>query len=127
MKDLAKEYAVKEYKRLANNAHVAKDNKCFTFEDIKTAFNAGRGSILKNIPKLRWIDGGDATKYDYYVDGCYARTHFGIYSVLCWMSPTNIAVCLNGDRLDVTAKNVNQAKILAEEDYKMRVNQMLGL
>jgi len=54
-KDLAEEYALKEYKYInEENDLIFEDNKCFTFNDIKEAFNAGRESIIENIPRLNW-------------------------------------------------------------------------
>lgn len=54
-KDLAEEYALKEYKYInEENDIIFEDNKCFTFDDIKEAFNAGRESIIENIPRLNW-------------------------------------------------------------------------
>lgn len=55
MKDLAEEYALKEYARVnGESAPIFVDNKCFIFNDIKAAFSSGRESVLENIPKLKW-------------------------------------------------------------------------
>lgn len=54
-KDLAEEYAIKEYEYInEENDLIFEDNKCFTFNDIKAAFNAGRESIIETIPRLNW-------------------------------------------------------------------------
>lgn len=54
-KDLAEEYALKEYKYInEENDLIFEDNKCFTFDDIKEAFNAGRESIIEAMPRLNW-------------------------------------------------------------------------
>lgn len=105
----------------------SKGVKLFTEKDLEKAFDAGRKSVLNNIPKLKWIDGGEATEEYLYAEGYYAWTHFGIYTILRWKSRANIDMCLNGERLDITTKDINQAKALIEEDHKERVNQMLGL
>ena len=52
-KDLADEYAEKEYKRVNGDSEpIFTDETCFTFDDIKYAFNAGRESVLENMPRL---------------------------------------------------------------------------
>ena len=54
-KDLSDEYAEKEYKRVnGDSASIFTDETCFTFEDIKYAFDAGRESVVENIPELEW-------------------------------------------------------------------------
>lgn len=55
-KDLADEYAEKEYKRVnGDSAPIFTDETCFTFDDIKAAFNAGRESVVENMPELKWV------------------------------------------------------------------------
>ncbi|WP_289126213.1 hypothetical protein [uncultured Prevotella sp.] len=54
-KDLAEEYAIKA----RENAIYFKDGNfpdmsLYQEEDIKAAFNAGRESIVENVPKLKW-------------------------------------------------------------------------
>lgn len=52
-KDLSLVYALKEYTRVNGESDlIFEDNKCFTFDDIKAAFEAGRDSVLENIPRL---------------------------------------------------------------------------
>ena len=47
-KDLAEEYALKEYARVnGEDDLIFEDNRCFTFDDIKAAFNAGRESVVE--------------------------------------------------------------------------------
>ena len=54
-KDLAEEYALKEYARANGDSDlIFEDNRCFTFDDIKAAFNAGRGSVVESLPELGW-------------------------------------------------------------------------
>lgn len=54
-KVLSLAYALKEYARVnGKGGPIIEDNKCFTFDDIKAAFNAGRESMVENIPELEW-------------------------------------------------------------------------
>ena len=58
-KDLAKEYATARLQgRLSGNEVSFSENKVFTEEDIETAFNAGRESVvesaMESIPEFKW-------------------------------------------------------------------------
>lgn len=52
-KDLSLAYALKEYTRVNGESDpIFEDNRCFTFDDIKAAFEAGRESVVENMPEL---------------------------------------------------------------------------
>lgn len=54
-KDLCMVYALKEYARVnGKGGPIIEDKRCFTIDDIYAAFNAGRESIIENIPELKW-------------------------------------------------------------------------
>lgn len=54
-KDLSLVYALKEYTRVnGKGGPIIEYNKCFTFDDIKAAFNAGRESVVESLPELKW-------------------------------------------------------------------------
>ena len=54
-KDLAEEYATARlHGRLRGNEVSFSENKVFTEDDIKAAFNAGRESVVENMPGLVW-------------------------------------------------------------------------
>lgn len=71
-KDLAEEYSIKEYEQVNGNSDpIFVDNRCFSFDDIKAAFNAGRESVVENMPKLKWSKA--------FEDGLYiAISSFGV-------------------------------------------------
>ena len=118
-KDLAEEYATKEYERLNDNDPIFEDNLCFSIIDIEAAFNAGRESVVENIPELEWAE----TTYnleDYLIShnngwnyGIFFRG--GAFKVHC---NSNFI----GQFISLTA-----AKQAANEDYKQRIKQALGL
>ena len=118
-KDLAEQYAVDKYTRFVNCVHIIKDNRCFTFEDLKAAFNAGRESVVENIPELEWTE----TTYnleDYLIShnngwnyGIFFRG--GAFKVHC---NSNFI----GQFISLTS-----AKQAANEDYKQQIKQALGL
>ena len=116
-KDLAEEYALKEYARLNRNRNPI--SNLFTFDDIKAAFNAGRGSVVENIPKLMWRD-----IENYRIS--YAITPFGDYSIL-WPTTDNFTIYFNGRHLTLIATKLQQAKQAANEDYRKRIKQLLEL
>ena len=62
-KNLAKEYAVARLQgRLSGNEISFSNNKIFSEEDIEAAFNAGRASIMQDLPELKWIDDLDVVE-----------------------------------------------------------------
>ena len=78
-KDLSLAYALKEYARVNGESDlIFEDNMCFTFDDIKAAFNAGRESVVENIPELDWKD-DDVT-----IEGEFALCPVGRYEVVRW-------------------------------------------
>ena len=116
-KDLAEEYAIKEYARPNRNRNPI--SNLFTFDDIKAAFNAGRESVLENIPSLKW---------EYLKDGSLrAKTLFGYYNI----DKDNYGIAHY-----IVSSMFSQAKVVfgkqnaiqaANEDYKERIKQALGL
>ena len=116
-KDLAEEYALKEYARANGDSDlIFEDNRCFTFDDIKAAFNAGRGSVVESLPELRWKG---------YAPFIHAATPIGRYNI------DNFGIWLlrfNGKEIPLsTGCSFEDAKRAANEDYKKRIKQALGL
>ena len=119
-KDLAKEYATARLQgRLSGNEVSFSENKVFTEEDIETAFNAGRESVFDDFPKLL---------YKKEKDGLLA---VDIFNNVCLIHK------LKGDSQYVFVVDYNEstqrydtleeAKLAANEDYKKRIKQALGL
>ena len=117
-KDLSLVYALEEYARVnGENDLIFKDNRCFTFDDIKAAFNAGRESVVENIPDLKWQKSSEDMT---------ARTLFGMYS----FSKSNALwfYAYRGVHLFFdTHKTFEDAKKVAHNDYKEWVKHALGL
>lgn len=115
-KDLAEEYAIKEYERLNDGDLIFVDNMCFAFDDIKEAFNAGCESVVENMPELEW-KGMANFKYANTYIGMYNLDNFGI-----WL------LRFNGVEIPLpTDCSLEDAKQAANEDYKQRIKQALGL
>nr|DAW13515.1 MAG TPA: hypothetical protein [Caudoviricetes sp.] len=116
-KDLADEYAEKEYLRVnGESAPCFIDEPCFNFDDIKAAFNAGRESVVESLPKLEWKG---------YSPFIHAATPIGRYNI------DNFGIWLlrfNGKEIPLsTGSYLDEAKRAANEDYKKRIKQALGL
>ena len=119
-KNLAEEYATKEYERVNGvDAPIFTDERCFTFGDIEAAFNAGRESIIENLPELEW------TETTYNLEDYFLSHNNGWYYKVSFRGVV-FEVCCNfdfiGQFLSLTA-----AKQAANEDYKQRIKQTLGL
>lgn len=128
MKDLAEEYALKEYAGVNGESDpIFVDNKCFIFDDIKAAFNAGRESVVENVPELEWKDEDRRGDDENYTEESYSLTPFGDYSILQWYYPADITIYFNGEHFKSNIMSVQQAKQAANEDYKQRIKQALGL
>ena len=119
MKDLAKEYLTKA----KENAMYFKNGNfpnmpLYQGKDIKDAFNAGCASAVENIPELKWVE---------CVGGYIAETNFNE-----WYIEVNelvkekytLVIANATPRCFTTLKNAKQA---ADEDYKKRIIQALGL
>ena len=117
-KDLAEEYAIKEYERLNDSEPIFEDNKCFTFEDLKAAFEEGRESVVENIPELGWkrvYKNGPylaVTVFDWFYRIEFAHNKFHLfcnsYFISCYLS-------------------LSEAKQATNEHYKKQIKQALGL
>ena len=119
-KNLAKEYATARLQgRLSGNEVSFSDNKVFTEEDIEAAFNAGRESIIENLPELEWTE----TTYnleDYFL----SRNNGWNYSI--FFRGGAFKVCCNSDFIGKFL-SLTAAKQAANEDYKKRIKQVLEL
>ena len=118
-KDLAEEYALKEYARVnGENDLIFEDNRCFTFDDIKAAFNAGRESVVESLPELKWQrvhkDGPyiaiTVFNWFYRIEFVYNEFHLfcNSYFISCYIS-------------------LSAAKQAANEHYKQYIKQTLGV
>ena len=116
-KDLAKEYALARlHGRLSGNEISFCENKVFTEGDIESAFNAGRESVVEDASELEWKG---------YAPFIHAATPIGRYNI------DNFGIWLlrfNGKEIPLsTDSSLEEAKQAANEDYKKRIKQALGL
>ena len=119
-KDLSEEYATARLQgRLSGNEVSFSENKVFTEEDIKAAFNAGRESVVDDIPDLKWREEICRDKYFFeaYALGAY-------YLIILRDSEFRVAC---NYRHFASYTSLTAAKQAANEDYKQRIKQALGL
>lgn len=116
-KDLAEEYLTKA----KGNAIHFKDvnffnGALFQENDIKAAFYAGRESVVESMPELEWKG---------YAPFIHAATPIGRYNI------DNFGIWLlrfNGKEIPLsTGSSLEAAKQAANEHYKERIKQALGL
>ena len=112
-------YALKEYARVnGKGGPIIEYNRCFTFDDIKAAFNAGRESVVGKISELEWKDNDIAIEEE------FALCAVGRYEVSHW--DELFEVWCNSVFLGYRP-SLEEAKKAANEDYKKRIKQALGL
>lgn len=116
-KDLAKEYATARLQgRLSGNEISFSESKVFTEEDIEAAFNAGRESVVESLPELEWKG---------YAPFIHAATPIGRYNI------DNFRIWLlrfNGKEIPLsTGSSLDEAKLAANEHYKLKIKLALGL
>lgn len=125
-KDLAEEYAIKEYERLNDSEPIFEDNLCFSIIDIEAAFNAGRESVVENASEIEWEDIGLYGEKAMYVDVCKAHKPLEEFLIQEWFYPKDIELHGN-DFTKKGFKTIEEAKAYAKEAYKKRIKQSLGL
>lgn len=118
-KDLAEAYLAKA----KENAIYFKDGKfpnmpLYQEKDIEAAFNAGRESVLENIPELKWqrvYEYGPylaVTVFNWFYRIEFAHKEFNLFCNSYFIS---------------RYLSLLEAKQAANEDYKQRIKKALGL
>ena len=122
-KDLAEEYANERLQgRLSGNEISFSENRVFTEEDIKAAFNAGRESVVENIPKLLFKE----TREGLIADNGIFEIIYHIYKSASVDEP-RYAFATTYETPIQWYDTLEEAIDAANEDYKERIKQALGL
>ena len=116
-KGLSLVYALKEYARVnGKGGPIIEGKRCFTFDDIKAAFNAGCESVVDSFPELEWKG---------YAPFIHASTPIGRYNI------DNFGIWLlrfNGKEIPLPpGRSLEETKQAANEHYKKQIKQVLGL
>ena len=122
-KDLAKEYALARlHGRLSGNEISFCENKVFTEGDIESAFNAGRESAVENIPRLLFKE----TREGLIADNGIFEFIYHIYKSASVDEP-RYAFATTYETPIQWYDTLEEAMGAANEDYKKRIKQALGL
>ena len=122
-KDLAKEYATARLQgRLGGNEMSFSENKIFTEEDIETAFNAGRESVFDSFPKLLFKE---------LQEGLVAEAHllneyYHVYKSASVEEP-RYTFAFEYEKPSQWYDTLEEAMDAANEDYKKRIKEALGI
>ena len=117
-KDLAEEYAHKAFLKRNRSNPMSIHDLCFSVTDIKAAFDAGRESVVESMPELEWKDNDQAIEEE------FAFCPVGRYEVIRW--DELFEIWCNSLFLGYRP-SLSEAKQAANEDYKKRIKQALGL
>ena len=122
-KDLAKHYTTARLQgRLSGNEVSFSENKVFTEEDIEAAFNAGRESVMENIPRLLFKE----TREGLIADNGIFEFIYHIYKSASVDEP-RYAFATTYETPIQWYDTLEEAMGAANEDYKKRIKQALGL
>jgi hypothetical protein len=118
-KDLAEEYLDRKIKQEPFKSLTKGFENAFSVDDIKAAFNAGRDSVMESLPELEWRKEICRDKYflEAYALGAY-------YLIILRGSEFHVAC---NYRHFASYTSLTAAKQAANEDYKKRIKQALGL
>ncbi len=121
-KDLSLVYALKEYARVnGKGGPIIEDKSCFTFDDIKAAFNAGRESVVENMPRLLFKE----TREGLIADNGIFEFIYHIYKSASVDEP-RYAFATTYETPIQWYDTLEEAMDAANEDYKIRIKQALG-
>ena len=122
-KDLAEEYAKERLQgRLSGNEISFSENIVFTENDIKAAFNAGRESVVENMPRLLFKE----TREGLIADNGIFEFIYHIYKSASVDEP-RYAFATTYETPIQWYDTLEEAMDAANEDYKKRIKQALGL
>lgn len=125
-KNLAKEYARKAFLKRNVSNPISIHDLCFSVTDIKAAFNAGCESVVEKASELEWEDIGVYGEKARYINVCRAHKPLEEYLIQEWFCPNDVELHCN-DFIKNGFKTIEEAKQAANEDYKKRIKQALGL
>lgn len=90
------------------------------------AFEAGRKSVIENVPELKWEEIGLFGDRGMYVDICRANKPLEEFLIREWNHPKDIELLSNSFSKS-GFKTIEEAKSYAREMYKNRLKQVLEL
>lgn len=126
-KNLAEEYLNRKIKEAPFNSLTIDFNFAFSANHLIEAFNAGRESVMENVPEIKWEeidlygDGG------YYIDVCEAHTPLEVFTIREKYFPKRDIMVFGITFSETGFKTIEEAKSYATKVYKERIKEVLGL
>lgn len=121
-KDLAEEYLDRKIKQEPFKSLTKGFEYAFSTDDIKAAFNAGRESVVENIPRLLFKE----TREGLIADNGIFEFIYHIYKSASVDEP-RYAFATTYETPIQWYDTLEEAMDAANEDYKERIKQVLGL
>lgn len=121
-KDLAEEYAHKAFLKRNRINPMSIHDLCFSVDDIKAAFNAGCESVVENMPKLLFKE----TREGLIADNGLFEFIYHIYKSASVDEPRYAFATIYETPIQ-WYDTLEEAMDAANEDYKKRIKQALGL
>jgi hypothetical protein len=122
-KDLAEEYAIKVYKKKTGMKEIViRRERLYNSHDIKAAFNAGRESVVENIPKLLFKE----TREGLIADNGVFEFIYHIYKSASVDEP-RYAFATTYETPTQWYDTLEEAMDAANDDYRERIKQVLKL
>ena len=121
-KDLAEEYLDRKIKQEPFKSLTKGFEYAFSVDDIKVAFNAGRESVVENIPRLLFKESREGLIAD---NGIFEFIYH-IYKSASVDEP-RYAFAITYETPIQWYDTLEEAMDAANEDYKKRIKQALGL
>lgn len=121
-KDLAEEYAHKAFLKRNRINPMSIHDLCFSVTDIKAAFNAGRESVFDSFPKLLFKDSQEGLV-------AVANLFDEVYHVFksASVEEPRYTFAFEYETPTQWYDTLEEAMDAANEDYKKRIKQALGL
>ena len=117
-KDLAEDYTQRVLEKKQEQPMSIHD-LCFSVTDIKAAFNAGRNSMVENMPELKWVN--------VFEDGAYtAAFSFGLSYRIEFSYNNKFKLFCDSIYINCYT-TLSATKQEANEYHKKRIKQVLGL
>ena len=121
-KDLAEEYLRRKIKKEPFNSLTIDFNFAFSANDIEESFNAGRESVVENIPRLLFKESQEGLVAD---NGIFEFI-YRIYKSASVDEP-RYAFATTYETPIQWYDTLEEAMDAANEDYKKRIKQLLGI
>lgn len=121
-KDLAEEYLDRKIKQEPFKSLTKGFEYAFSVDDIKAAFNAGRESVVENMPRLLFKE----TREGLIADNGIFELIYHIYKSASVDEP-RYAFATTYETPIQWYDTLEEAMDAANEDYKKRIKQALGL